>query len=915
MSFSLSLIKKICAFVLCAFSLLHISAFSPDEIHTYTLENGLHLYVLSDPATATIRAELDIYAGYSAQTEKTAGFFPLYVRLLSETVGEADMGADCVRLVRTTSPLALEETLATLSYTLRPLAVTDTQLRTALSAMKQEVTDYASSPAGFINTAIDARVFSQSPWKQESGVYPALFTATTVQGARTVLESLAAVYYSAWNASLFLSGNITDSEALALASAAFSGVRSVPVTRAAVPAQPDTPAVRKFVLADSALSADMAQIVMQYVDFTRDQADVLAAAYNDDSSPFKKSLIQEETLGIRGAEYVNVASAQKKDSSRLIVQALLEKTKTAPCAQAEQFVRIVEDAAYLDEDVVQRASRLFEKSFARHALSSASLMELVASYVAANDASVSAASLFARDKSLLQLSTAELRSLQRLQTPYVFVLVHDSVYKKHSAAFKKAGYELVTQKNGSWYTQSLYAALLESADKGISSEAENDVPSMQQAADRFIEQSSAGIASFALSNKIPVWIKRENAAGRVSLMLGISGGDLLFADKAPGLCALLTDALSLSIRREVPPDCEITAETFATYSRICITCSADDFEACVRGINRALIYRDITPAMADGIAYDERTHWRLKTGTTTFQLLCEAVRSIYASPYTKLFNDKDDKPSLSIDFTRIASSYPLLLDASRYTIVAVGALPEDAAVKALLEESVGVLGSQKATESKEKKLSPGKFPKKAKRVSLRHLFLTDISADKAGPRPQVLVPTKNFADPVLYCLTSPDLASTDSALYAALLYELTSRLQAKLGSEMHVSLELSDDDVQFSRIYVSNVTKTARVDRLYAEVVRSLKDDIEKLVSAADKSQPLLHAMENRWVLEMLSETGATEETVCLMHTGIFRAQDPLLYAKQYAAVHAATALDYYIVAQAYLDEIPAFRLYSADAK
>lgn len=908
-------------------------SFSADDIQAYTLENGLKLYVLSDPKTATVRVELDVYAGYSAQSEKTAGFFPLYARLLSKHALEAQTGADCVRLVQTVAPYEVEAALSQLSHALRPLVVSDSELRTALTAMKAEVNEYAESAAGFINMAIDARMFSDAPWKQESGVYPALFTAQTVPQARAVLEKIGSDYYTAKNAALFVSGNITEESALLLVTNAFLGVRdSFPPLEAA---QKDVAAtgsaraasgsadaagvdsVRKYVLSDDAFSADITQIVLQYTGFSSDQADVLAAALNNDRSAFKAALLQEASLGILGAEYINVASAQKRGSSRLIVQSLLEKTKRSPCAQAEAFVRLVEETSAIDSAALQGALALFRNSFFTRRDSSAPLMELFASYRAATGAA-DAETLFLRDEALARFSAQELQTVQRLQKPAVFVLVNSAVYQKRATEFKKAGYTLVNRQNGSWYTQELHKARLASGETLFSpqdADLERAFLQTEAAAARFMHAQTDDIVQYTLTNGIPVTVKKDSSSQTVAIMLTIAGGELLFADKTPGLCTLLTDALSLSMRRHIAVACDITAETFASFSRICITCAARDVAACVQGAGYALIYSDITPAMADGIAYDERTQWRLKAGTTAFQLLCEAVRTVYGAPYARLFNDKDDKPSATIDFTRIATAYPLLLDASRYSLVVCGGISDDS-LQTQLTLSFGVLESNKATESKEKTLAAAKIPKKAKSVKLRHLFLTDVSADKAGPRPAVLVPTKDFSDPLLYCMPVPALSSTDSALFNALLYELTERLQAKLGSASAVTPAVADDDIPFARITVANVAKTKVVDTLYAEVVRALLQEIAQLAGEVAAERPvLLTALENRWLMKTLGEMGTEQETARLMQTGLVRAKNARLFAEQYMAVHAATAQDYSIIAQAYLEETAPLRLYSADAK
>ena len=52
-----------------------------DNIHEYTLENGLTVFVLEDTSTPLIRIEYTTRAGFSNQTKETSGFFKLYTRI------------------------------------------------------------------------------------------------------------------------------------------------------------------------------------------------------------------------------------------------------------------------------------------------------------------------------------------------------------------------------------------------------------------------------------------------------------------------------------------------------------------------------------------------------------------------------------------------------------------------------------------------------------------------------------------------------------------------------------------------------------------------------------------------------------------------------------------------------------------
>ncbi|MDE6774625.1 MAG: hypothetical protein K2J14_08400 [Treponemataceae bacterium] len=293
------------------------------------------------------------------------------------------------------------------------------------------------------------------------------------------------------------------------------------------------------------------------------------------------------------------------------------------------------------------------------------------------------------------------------------------------------------------------------------------------------------------------------------------------------------------------------------------------------------------------------------------------MRTLYAkNPYSNLFDDSKDKP-VTTDFTRIAAAYPVLLDASRFSLVVVGALADTDTLAATLEQTFGSLISQKETESIGERVAPPKMPRRVKRIQIRHLFLTDITADKAGPRPPVLVPTKHFADPALYCIPAPSLSTTDSALFNALFYEIAGRMQEKLGTT--VRADSADDDIPFARLYAQDTVRISQTDAAYRAVIAELTGEIRPLVNAppaatgSAQKAPLLAALENRWLMRALSATGTAAGTAALLQAGAMHG-NPALYLDQYAAIASATAEDYFIVMNRYFADLPDFRVYSVDS-
>ena len=90
------MVKKIflcAAFFFCinfVFSQAESEKENKPELSISTLQNGLTVFILPDETSALLNIELVVKAGFSSQTSSTAGFFPLYTRLFSEKIKEAD---------------------------------------------------------------------------------------------------------------------------------------------------------------------------------------------------------------------------------------------------------------------------------------------------------------------------------------------------------------------------------------------------------------------------------------------------------------------------------------------------------------------------------------------------------------------------------------------------------------------------------------------------------------------------------------------------------------------------------------------------------------------------------------------------------------------------------------------------------
>jgi len=914
--------KKFLATVIFFTCIPFLFSFTKEDVNILTLENGLTLYYLQDTSTATVRIEVNIKAGTVYQTPENAGFFSLYARLAG-----LEITPDCVKAQKTVSPWQVEKTVEEYAKLLLPLEISEQTLQKEFNKSKNEIKEFTDSTAGFINASIDSRVFNETPWKQESGIYPSLFNSNSLPQVRTILSQIQKNFYTPGKTSIYISGNITPSTALALINKYFGKFPSSYLSQ-----EPDflqnfnkksDNDVTKFVITDDELSTDLTQIVLQYTDFTQDEADIIAAVFNRGNSEFKRLLLKQKNLAIRAADYIDASSAQQINSSRLIIQSICEKTKVSPATQAELFLAMSKEKNRINEKELESVLKSFDSNYTEVTDNSTLLMKNLAVFNQINKNPEE--TLFSRTESFGELSAQYLNSKYENSIPYVFVLCNTALFNKHVKEFSKSGYTRITVKNGSWYKQSKYKPFIAKKNLIKTETANTD---MMISAKRFIEENKSQFSSLTLKNNIGVSLKNNPNSKTAVISLAIDGGELMFAENDSGMAGVLVNSLAHIIQQQLDNKFRqgdlksfptVTSWVTTQYSLLNINCQNQDIEKCIKIASDCIIFGDIAPTLADGISYELRSQWKIKTGSPDFQLLCEAVRNIYRKPFTNLYDDSKDKPA-QMDFTDIAASYPKILDCTRFSLVIIGGISDINSLTQTLESTFGVLSTNKTSQNLQTKVEKITLPQKAKRIQLRHLFFTDISADKAGPRPAILIPTTDFSDPLLYLLEGPDISSLDNALFTALLYLTGQRLQEKVSSEQTVKVTAPDAQLPYGQIIVTKIKHTNQTDALYEEAVKEIIDELKTVIQDNDSNvsnlekDSILTELENLWVIKELEKTSTNEGTATLIQNGRING-NPTLYLDMYDAVNKATAEDYYIIAKSYLLSIPSLRIYSADSK
>ncbi|MBO4533672.1 MAG: insulinase family protein [Treponema sp.] len=907
-----------------------------DSIQEYTLENGLTVFMLKDTSTPLVRLEYTARAGFSNQTQETSGFFKLYTRIFQAVCPQiefetAECNADSSRYEVLTVPSKLQSTCTTLAQTAFALSYSDDVLRSQLLQLKTEVAEEAQSAGGFINAAIDSRVFSASPWKHDSGVYPALFNKTTLAQARKLLTTIGERWYTPQNSALFISGNINEQTVKKLIEQTFGQYYSSYST----PVSKKSQAVnqkRKFVLHSSEFSQDMTQIVMQYTVLNMEESELAATMLNNDNSFFKYNLVNEPVLNIPGNEYINAASAHKKDSSRLIIQSLLQKPEGKNAAsvtsldQAQLFINNVlsgiEQSNFMEFYVAQQVCI---NNLSLINSSSTDFMSNLCAYWAMqpydsfmeevlDTASVTALNLFSRSNKIEQLEHELLISKLQSEEPFIFVIINSSDYKKNKAKYTAAGFEEINAQNAAWYNQSIFknyqdAELTAEQDELDFQKQEADQNPDYYSAD-FYSQNLALIQKQSLGNKIPVITKANNNSSDITILLSIRGGKLNTADDN-GFEEVMLSLLASNIQKEIVKKQQqavilgspvIDYECKIKTGTITIECAPYDFASCCQAISDAIIYGEILPSQADRAVSNCQYKKRLENGSVTRQMLFAVMEELYKkSDYVKIFDAKEEILTKTT-YQKILQAYPQLLDASRYSIILTGLVPQNA--QEILDQTMGILTP---TNTKQNLLTvQSKLKANTKKtVKLTHTFLTDIPAEKAGPMPSKLVPTKEFLDPVMYVFKLPQAGTKENALTQATLKYLEKLVQQQIDSNTKLETAVAQANEAYTNadaaiFTIINVANQKEADACFSRAVSQLNE----LLNSAQAIQTI-QEIKDTWTTQLMTQTLTNTGTAQLLQKGLENfsyEQNCELYLEEYNYIQTATRQDFISI----MEDIPA---------
>ncbi len=923
------------------FALLVFAAFNfnplfsnpASQINEYILENGMEVFLLEDSSDALVHVELSVKAGFSSQTQQTNGFFKLYTNLVKamySNLDQAECNSDWSSYKITATSGQLEEVLQRLSECAFSLQFSDEMLASGLSAIKTESEENAASMSGFINSAIDSKVFSAAPWQHDSGIYPQIFKKTTPKNARTILNAIAQKWYIPKNSALFISGNFNSEKTLNLIKNSFGRFYSSYPLPSSKPALPIN-LKKRFVLHNPEFSPELTQIVIQYTKMNREEAELTAAALNIPGSRLKNRLLEDANLNIPGDEYIHVAAAHKKDTSRVIIQSLLQKpedkkSKITSCQQVLSFLDKVLQTPLQNDELNLAKQQLFYDFETISSNPQAFMQNLctfwnVRQYQKSDYSRLTIIEEFQNQpESLSKISCTELQKLLAAEEPFVFVIINSEDYKKQKAQYKAAGFEEITIDKASWYLQEMYREIRNQLkpDEESYFTASKDSPDND-----YFERNVVQIENSRLDNGIPLTVKKNTNTSDVSLLISIKGGELNssanhgFEEVMINIMAgmIQKEVLSQQINHVILGNVTITPQTKLAASSILVSCIPQDFNAVCAACAKSLIYREIPPALADRAVSSRQYKKRLENGSAVRQLYSNAILAIFGKSAMSAVTNTEGDVLQTTDYKSILQAYPAFLDGSKFSLILTGDFEEDAVAQ--VKKEFGLLAVKKKAFTV-KKCSPKSFDNKTLSVKIVHTFLTDVPAEKAGPMPAVLIPTTEFLDPLIYAYRAPEAGTKEAALFNALLNYLEGEIQHEIDSvikdsRQKVEVRLPCYSLDYGFIIIQNAAHLRDSENA---IKRALQNLSAKLTSPV-AGNTVIPQIKNEWTKKQMAETASNRGTAQLIQKGTELFPDnprPEFYLTEYKQIQDAGPQDY-IEAFKYFPSLPQLKVLSKDSK
>ncbi|MGI5174184.1 insulinase family protein [Treponema sp. OMZ 840] len=902
----------------------------PEGFYAYKLENGLELYVQEDFTLPALRIEYVSKAGTAKQQKDNAGFFRLYSRLFWQNevsafqsyikAGAGDFTAECTssqsRYGFSLPVQSFEKVFSLFAASLKHQIFSDTVLQNEFGILKTETAAWASSAGGFINSTVDSLVFSQAPWKKDSGVYPALFAKMTIEEVRQKLSHIAKNWYVPNQSALFISGPLDAQKILytvkhELSDWEYSFYVPQDTQREAGSAQNRQ---NRFVLVSKDFSPDFNQVLIQYT------APGLGADSVFSAAAWTAAEILQSKWGLHDFREKDISFSADGADSRISIQALfaagLNVKKDNPADALENLLKeinaAVQNITKKDlEDAKKRARLLRSQAFR----GPESFIQALSAHWAYGGTEY----FFTWPQRVQDVSVQQVKNV--FTSPWIFVFVHPNQYKVYEKQFTKAHWKTFTpKKNAAVQTEKTAAK-----DNGAI---------QTKPLEKHTEYTKNLIKRFTLSSGIEVHMQQLPNTDWTSCILNIRGGELKHGFSKKGLESIALLNLAERVKLKLaelymhtsgfyPPDIKTAVELFS--GRIVFTCMSEDIAKLLHALSAAVQNTDVSPAQADELYFAEAFKRRNADSSLDNQLYSAAMETFFGSTDAAPFFNSNAQLLPAVTYEEIRNACLSLYNPEDFSLIFCGNIPQN--ISEISERCFGksalaapLPNLEKPVHTKDSFIPA--FTEGERTVRLHRLFLTDVSAEAAGERPAKLIPTTDFSDPAQLYFKSPEFGTKEEVIFAALIHEIAERLTEDFQAQKNAPAAAAAAKTDFEPFFLASlnfikVKNKIRVQKAFENCITELASDLRK--NSHKKSDTdctlLCEDIKSRYTGTLSRSFTNLESRANLMRQGLEYTGNTSFYTERLLFLNNANQKDFFTVFEAYIEKAPLFWIFSADTK
>ncbi len=446
-------------------------------LYSYTLDNGLSLFVAENHAVPLAYIEIAVKCGAFTQTEQTQGLFHLYEHMMfkgnslhkdaasvNSALGDLGVaqwngstGIECVNYYFTIPSEKLEQGLNFWNAAIRTPKLNTKELENEKKVVLAEIESNFNNQSWLIESNKNSLMFPDAEWKlNPSG------TAETVQNATvSQLKKIQKRFYIPNNSALFVGGDVNPDEVFLLVNKIFGSWKKRANPFEEKKSNPDkivqfskTPLEKPLfcVIPFDRISKDIAQIEVSYRGpdcfFEKNDtytADVLANLISNPTGLYKQSLVTDPLLFVPDPSYAWGGYYTRKTCGELSFGIMVQNPQMSLAERAEYFQSEISEivhniAMQIDENQMDFLIRRVEDSRIIESQTAQGLLETLRFWWTVADSSY----YFSYIENLKCVNAQMLEDFNYKylvgKNPLVTVIVNPEVYQAIKEDFKQRGF-------------------------------------------------------------------------------------------------------------------------------------------------------------------------------------------------------------------------------------------------------------------------------------------------------------------------------------------------------------------------------------------------------------------------------------------------------------------------------------------